>query len=161
METKQYKRLLLIVMIIAAFIFAVSLASLYAQRVISCGEAQMCTIPIPLLIPIAASVGLFIGTLVYYLMVGRLKKKDINLGECSAIVGKLFNEKEKVILRIIASRDSVSQAKVTSLAELPRLKVFRIIEKLKEKGLIEKQEEGKRRIIKAKEGIKELIKNIK
>lgn len=160
MEIKYHKQLLIPVMIIAIFIFVVSLSSLYTQRVISCGEAQTCTIPIPFLIPITASIGLFIGTLVYYLMVGRSTKKEIDINKYNKIINRLFNNEEIDILKIIAREKEISQAKIAPLTGMPRLKVFRMIEKLKEKGLIEKQEKGKIRIIKIKEDITDLFQEV-
>ena len=160
MEAKLHKQLFIVVMVVAIFVFAVSLVSLYTQRVIACGEAQTCTIPIPFLIPIVASAGLFIGTLVYYLMAGRIVKKDINLGKCSNLIEKLFSQEEKAILKIFTNHKELSQAKIATLTGMPRLKVFRTVEKLKEKGLIEKQEQGKARIIKLKDNAKGLIENL-
>ena len=157
MDPKSYKPILIPLMIIAIFVFIVSFASLYTQRQISCGAAQTCTIPIPFLIPITASMGLFIGTLVYYLMAGKLTKKETNISNYSKIIDKLLNKEENDILRIIAKEKKISQAKITSMTGIPRLKIFRIIEKLKEKGLIEKQEEGKIRIIKIKEDMNDLF----
>ena len=161
MEIKFHKQWLIIVMIIAVFIFIVALTSLYTQRVITCGEAQTCTIPIPFLIPIVASAGLFIGTLIYYLMAGKVLKKDVNLEKCSEVIGNLFSKEEKAVLKILTKHKQISQAKITSLAGMPRLKIFRIIEKLREKGLIEKQEEGKARIIHIREEAKWLFENLK
>ena len=140
-------------MIIAIFIFTVSLASLYTQRVISCGEAQTCTIPIPFLIPITASAGLFIGTLVYYLMAGRIAKKESNIEKCSELIEKLFSKEERAVLKVLTNHKQLSQARLTALTGLPRLRIFRIVGKLKEKGLVEKQEQGKARIIKLKGGL--------
>ena len=156
----EHKNLLIVIMVIAIFVFIVSLASLYTQRVIACGETATCTIPLPFLIPITASMGLFVGTLVFYLMESQIKKKDIKLTKSSNIIARLFNEEEKRILKLIAENNELTQAKITSLAEMPRLKVFRIIEKLKDKDMIEKKEKGKLRIIKIKEDIKDLIKSM-
>jgi hypothetical protein len=151
------KQLLMSVMIIAIFIFIVSFASLYTQRHISCGSTQTCTIPIPFLIPISASLGLFIGTLVYYLMVGRLKQKNTDIHKYHQIISKLLEKEERDVLKIIAKEKEISQAKVTSIVNMPRVKVFRIIKKLQEKNLVEKKEQGKKRIIKIKEELSDIL----
>ena len=157
MEIKQNKQLLITVMIIAIFIFIVSFAALYTQRQISCGAAQTCTIPIPFLIPITSSIGLFIGTLVYYLMRGKLLKKESDIGCCNLLLKKVLTKEALDILSIIAREKEISQAKISSLTGIPRLKIFRTIEKLKDKNLIEKQEKGKIRLIKLKEDTAELF----
>jgi len=147
-------------MVIAIFIFIVSLASLYTQREISCGRATTCTIPLPFLIPITASMGLLVGTFVFYLMESKIEKKDIRINESSNVISRLLSSEERNLIKILARENELTQARLTFLSKMPRLKVFRTVEKLKEKGLIEKKEKGKLRIIKMKEDIKNLAKEI-
>jgi len=157
MEFKTHKQIMIPIMVIAVFIFIVSFASLYAERHISCGAAQTCTIPIPFLIPITASMGVFVGTLVYYLMAAKIIKKNININRSNKIIEKILSKEETEILKIVAEHSEISQAKLASLTGITRLKIFRILEKFKEKGLIEKHQNGKIRIIKIKEDIKKYI----
>jgi len=155
---KASRKLLIIAMVIGFFVLIVSLASLYTQRVVSCGMAQSCTIPLPFLIPIIASVSLFVGSLMGYLMVEKLSKKDDNFKKSSEFIEKLFDKDEYKILKLIASNDEISQAKLVQETGLPRLKVFRIIEKLKYKRIISKEEkDGKLRIIKMSDELRELF----
>jgi len=156
----EHKNLLIIIMVIAIFIFIVSLASLYTQREISCGRATTCTIPLPFLIPITASMGLLVGTFVFYLMESKIEKKDIRINESSNVISRLLSSEERNLIKILAREKELTQARLTFLSKMPRLKVFRTVEKLKEKGLIEKKEKGKLRIIKMKEDIKNLAKEI-
>lgn len=156
----KHKNLLIVIMVIAIFVFIVSLASLYTQREISCGRANTCTIPLPFLIPITASIGLLVGTFVFYLMESKIEKKDIRLTESSNVIVRLLSPDERNLIKILAGKNELTQAKLTSLSGMSRLKVFRTIEKLKEKELIEKKKKGKLRVIKIKENIKELIKGM-
>jgi len=157
---KSKKTLLIIIMIIAGFVLIVSLASLYTQRVVSCGEAQTCTIPLPFLIPIIASVSLFVGSLMGYFMVSSISKRNESFQKCSGFVEKLFNKEEYEILKLVAKNGEVSQAKIVQTTGFPRLRVFRIIEKLKERGLLQKEEkDGKLRIIRINDNIKGLFKD--
>ena len=139
-NTKKF--FLIVIMIIAAFVLIVSLASLYTQRVVSCGLTETCTIPLPFLIPIIASVSLFVGSLIGYLMVGKLYRKEKDITEYSKLIKKVFTKEECVILKLIDENKSISQARIVQSTKYPRLKVFRIIEKLKEKGIIEKKEKN-------------------
>ncbi len=155
---KKSRKLLIVVMIMAVFVLIVSLASLYTQRVVSCGEAQTCTIPLPFLIPIIASVSLFVGSLMSYLMIEKLSKKDYSFSKASGFIEKLFNKEEYEILKLVAKNNEISQAKIVQSTGLSRLRVFRIIEKLKYKGIISKEEkDGKLRVIKMSDDLKELF----
>ena len=53
--------------LITIFVLIVSLTSLYVQAEIQQGSVCTCIIPLPVLIPILASIGMLVGTLVYYL----------------------------------------------------------------------------------------------
>jgi len=157
---KNRKTLLIVIMIVAGFVLIVSLASLYTQRVVSCGEAQTCTIPLPFLIPIMASVSLLVGSLIGYLMIGRLYRKDESFQKCSGFVEKLFNKEEYEILKLVEKNNEISQAKIVQTTGFPRLRVFRAIKKLKEKGIIQKEEkDGKLRVIRINDDLKGLFKD--
>ena len=154
----KHKQILIILMAIAFFVLAVSLASLYTERVVACGTAQSCTIPLPFLIPIIASVSLFVGALVNYFMTGQISKKDKSIKKSSLLLEKILNNEEYLVLKILAKKGEISQAKIVVLTGLTRLRVFRIIENLKRKGIIEKEaKDGKLRMIKLNEEFKELF----
>jgi len=155
---KTSRKLLIMAMVIAGFVLIVSLASLYTQRVVSCGGAQTCTLPLPFLVPIIASVSLFVGSLIGYFMVEKISKKNLNFKKSSEFIKRLFDNEEYGVLKIIAKSSEVSQARIVQETGLPRLKIFRIIEKLKDKKIIEKEErDGKLRIIKMDEEFRELF----
>jgi len=157
---KRSKKWLVLVMIIAIFVLIVSLASLYTQRVVSCGTAQTCTIPLPFLIPIIASVSLFVGSLMSYFMVEKLSRKDKSFERSSEFIEKLLNPEEYEILKLVAKNNEISQAKIVQTTQMPRLRVFRAIEKLKQKGIIQKEEkDGKLRIIRMNDELRELFKD--
>jgi hypothetical protein len=62
------KKSLIVIILLSGFIFAVSFSTLYAQTHIIEGTACSCTLPIPVLIPTFASLGLLIGSILYYFM---------------------------------------------------------------------------------------------
>lgn len=159
MKDRIIKNLLIVVMILVGFIFIVSVACLYAQEAIACGAASSCTIPIPLLIPSIASLGLIIGIITYYFMVSQFDKKDKNILEYSELLEKILTKDEAEVLKFIAKSQKTTQAKLSSSLNLSRLKVFRIIEKLKQKDIIKKQQDGKSRIIELQEEIKNALKS--
>ena len=160
MEKSRTKYLMISMMIIAIFVLVVSIASLYTEKMITCGRAQACLIPISFLIPIVGSIGLFIGTLVYYLMSGKIERKTINLEDCSKIVEKLLSDEERKVLKILASYDKISQARIAKMIGLSRLKVFRIVERLKEKGILEKENEGKARIVRLNPAVRNFLRTL-
>jgi uncharacterized membrane protein len=157
---KRWKKLLVVAMIIAIFVLIISLSVLYTERVVSCGMAQTCTIPLPFLIPIIASVSLFVGSLMGYLMVEKLSKKEEGFKISAELIEKLLNPDEYKVLKLLSKNKEISQAKIVKETGLPRLKIFRIIEKLRQRGVLSKeQKNGKLRIIKLSEDLRELFKS--
>ncbi len=157
-KKKEEKTILIIAMVLAAFVLIVSLASLYTERVVSCGTTNTCTIPLPFLIPIIASASLLVGCLMGYFMVKKISKKDVNLKESCELIKKILSKEEYEILKIIAEKPEISQARIVQKTGISRLRVFRTIEKLRIKGIIEKQEkDGKTRLIKMNDEFKEVF----
>jgi len=132
------KRIAILGLLISMFVFSVSFATIYAQIHIIEGTACYCTIPIPILIPTFASLGLVIG-LTTYLIVTRnpevktMKKEDFL---------KLFDQEERAVIEeILENGGSVTQSKISR--KIGKVKAFRILENLRRKGVIEKEKYGK------------------
>ncbi|MEM7825331.1 MAG: hypothetical protein QW412_00540 [Candidatus Aenigmatarchaeota archaeon] len=145
---KVIQKLIIIVIILAGFIFSVSLSTLYAQTHIIEGTACSCTLPIPLLIPTFSSLGIFVGSIVYYLLFPKIEegktKEDINL-----FLDFLDADEKAIVQKIIENRGKITQSRLSS--EFGKVKVFRILESLKKKGIIEKEAYGKTNTVKISE----------
>jgi uncharacterized membrane protein len=141
-------------MILAGFIFAVSFSTLYAQIHIIEGTACSCTLPIPLLIPTFSSLGIFVGSIVYYLLFPKIEegkgKEDLSL-----FLDFLEPDEKSILQKIIENKGKITQSKLSS--QFGKVKVFRILEKLKERGIIEKEAYGKTNTIKISEKFSKLL----
>ncbi len=136
MPIDQKKALLIITIIISGFILIVASTSIYVQSIIINGNVCGCFVPIPLLIPFFASLGLLIGSVSYYIFSIKSEKPKFEI-----IMRFLDAEEKKVMEEIIKGKNT--QAKVTKSTGLSRVKVHRIINRLIQKGLIVKEKEGK------------------
>jgi uncharacterized membrane protein len=141
-------------MILAGFIFAVSFSTLYAQTHIIEGTACSCTLPIPLLIPTFSSLGIFVGSIVYYLLFPKIEegkgKEDLSL-----FLDFLEPDEKSILQKIIENKGKITQSRLSS--QFGKVKVFRILEKLKERGIIEKEAYGKTNTIKISEKFSKLL----
>ncbi len=136
MPIDQKKALLIITIIISGFILIVASTSIYVQSIIVNGNVCGCFVPIPLLIPFFASLGLLIGSVSYYIFSIKSEKPKFEI-----LMRFLDEEEKKVMGEIIKGKDT--QAKITKSTGLSRVKVHRIINRLIQKGLIVKEKEGK------------------
>ncbi|MBN2094584.1 MAG: hypothetical protein JW727_00905 [Candidatus Aenigmarchaeota archaeon] len=138
---EKQKKVLTGVLMLSAFIFIVSAMSLYAQENIQSGNSCTCSFPIPLCIPLVASIGLFIGSAIAYSFI---PKNRLGL---EAIKKFLAKEEGLVVSSLLESGGKSTQAKLSQQTGLGKVKTFRILEKLQERGIITKENKGKIRIV--------------
>jgi hypothetical protein len=148
------RKIIIGMVIIAGFIFLVSVTALYVQTQIA--ERGFCPIPIPVLVPAFASLGVFIGSLTYYLMFIRLEESK---GKCSEIVYGMLEmlqpDEREVIKKIIENKGEILQSKLSSL--FGKVKTFRVIESLVRRGIVLKESYGKTNKIRLNEKFKEIL----
>lgn len=134
------KKIVTVSMIMTIFVLVVSLTALYVQAQIEAGTVCTCAIPLPVLIPLLASIGLLVGTLIYYISSPRFEKKGVDR---NSVLKFLDSTEQKVVGAILNNKGEISQARIVSETGLPKVKVFRSLEKLKSKGILEKEKFGK------------------
>lgn len=147
------RQLIILGAILSGFVFAVSFATLYAQTHIIEGTACSCTLPIPVLIPTFASLGIFVGLIVYYSLFPKAEEKHSEIFE--RILDILEPNERDVIKLLISNKGEISQAKLSS--RFGKVKAFRLIERLKKRGIVEKESYGKTNKIRLSQRFSELI----
>ena len=150
------RKILIIVMILAVFIFIVSFSTLYAQTHIAEGTACSCTLPIPLLIPVLSSIGVLIGSVVYYFMFPKVEEsKEKQVQAVFSLVEMLKPDEKEVIRKLLENKGEISQSKLSQ--SFGKVKTFRILENLKKREIIEKEPYGKTNIIKLSQKFKHIL----
>ena len=151
-----YRKMAIVVILITGFIFAVSFSTLYAQTNIIEGTACSCTLPIPVLIPTFSSLGILIGSVVYYFMFPKISETDKKFVEGTRIMLEMLQPDERNIMKkIIDNKGEITQSKLSS--ELGKVKTFRIIENLKRRGIVQKEGYGKTNKIVLNEKFKNIL----
>jgi len=136
------RKIVIVVMILAVFIFAVSFSTLYAQMQISAGTTCSCSMPIPLLIPVLSSIGVLIGSAVYYFMFPKVEESKEKQGHIvTAMLDMLYPDEKEIVKKLLENKGKISQSKLSSL--FGKVKTFRVLENLKKRGIIEKEPYGK------------------
>ncbi|MFH1294513.1 MAG: hypothetical protein ABIH90_01055 [Candidatus Aenigmatarchaeota archaeon] len=152
------KKLVLGISIMAVFVFIVSAVSLYIQNLLTQNMLCGCIIPIYMIIPLLSSAGLFIGTFVYYLASEKVEKTEQGMKQNMEKTLVFLQKGEREVLkRIIQSGGEVSQASLTTGTELGKVQVFRILERLRQRGVIEKVPKGKTNAIRLATNLRELF----
>jgi len=151
MEMKR--KLIIFGILVSTFIFAVSFATLYAQTHIIEGTACSCTLPIPLLIPMFSSFGILVGLISFYLLLPTIEKSKEEAKNWIELLDPL---ERRAIKMIIDNEGRITQAKISK--EIGKVKAFRVLERLKGRGIIEKIKERKTNIIKLSDKFEFLLK---
>ena len=150
------RNFMIVIMLITGFIFAVSFSTLYAQTHIIEGTACACTLPIPILIPTFSSLGILIGSFVYYAMFPKLMQSEKKLAEdAQVILDMLQFDERNIIKKIIENKGQITQSKLSSL--FGKVKTFRVLESLKRRGIIIKESYGKTNKIRLNEKFNEIL----
>lgn len=143
------------VVLIAEFIFVVSFSTLYAQTQIIQGTACSCRLPIHVLIPTLSSLGIFIGSLVYYLLFPKFEEnKERYLSNIKSIID-ILDPESKIIKMMIEGKGKVTQSKISS--EIGKVKAHRILKELELRGVIEKEQYGKTNVIKFSKKFSDIV----
>jgi len=147
---------MIVIMLITGFIFAVSFATLYAQTQIVEGTVCSCTLPIPVLIPTFSSLGILVGSFVYYAMFPKLIETEKRLAEDSRVVlDMLHTDERNIIKKIVENKGEITQSRLSSL--FGKVKTFRVLESLRKRGIITKESYGKTNKIKLDEKFNKIL----
>ncbi len=153
---KFEKKIILSVILITGFVFIVSFSTLYAQTQIIEGTACSCTLPIPILIPTLSSLGIFVGSIVYYLMFSRMiESEEKCIKDMNVVLEMLQHDEKEIIKKLIENKGKITQSKLSSL--FGKVKTFRILENLRKRGIITKESYGKTNRIEFTEKFKEIF----
>jgi len=156
-ETMGIQRnIAIVVMLITGFIFAVSFSTLYAQTNIIGGTAYTCTLPIPLLIPTLSSLGILVGSFVYYMMIPKLSESGKKVAENARVLLDMLRvDEKKIIEKLVENNGEISQSKLSSL--YGKVKTFRIVQNLIKRGILIKESFGKTNKIKLNDKFREIL----
>ncbi len=149
---KTERKIVLGVLVLSIFLFIVAVSSLYVQMQIESGNICGCVIPLYLFIPFLASLGLFIGTLIYHMLSPERGKPDLR-----PVLKFLDEEHRRVIEFVIDNGGEVKQADIVRVTGIPKVRVFRILQSLASKGILTKERDRKTNIIRLNEDLRKVF----
>lgn len=136
----EIQSLLLILGIITGFVFIVTFTSVYVSDVLINQNACGCVIPIPLMLVILSSLGLFVGFITSFVFTKKINKETQDMTKEKKILRIIFlkqfdPEERKVIEYLIQNKGNTTQSEMSKLLN-DRVKAYRIIKKLDKRGII-------------------------
>ena len=157
-ENKTIKNTFLALSIILGFIFIVLFSTLYVSDAIKNNNACGCVIPIPYMILLLSSLGLFVGCFVFYIWTSKYVKEKKQLTKnIEFTLNFLDNNERKIIKELINNKGQLKQSEFEKLTGLDRVKTHRILNKLASKGLVQKINVGNSNKIKLSEELADIF----
>ena len=157
-HTDTLKPIMLAVTILLGFIFIASFSSLYVSEAIRNNNACGCVIPIPYMILLLSSLGLFTGSLAFYILISRYLKARTRLSRNIEGTLKFLENDEKTIFKaLVDNKGSLSQSQFEKITGMHKVKVHRLIDKMYLKGIIDKKTTGRMNRIEISSDLKNLF----
>lgn len=159
MIKEKIKSPFLIVIVLTFAIFIISLTAFYSQENFSsvCG----CKLSPWVVIVSVSSFGIFIGSLIYYLLsLNNIKEKGHLQEGFQKILLFLEEEEKRIIEAIVNNSGEMYQSKLCNVLQLDKVKCSRIVSKLENKKILSRKKEGMTNTIILDKELLELLKNI-
>ena len=147
-----FRNVVLIASILALFLFIVAFGVFYISDHIDHGATCNSPIPIPVIGILLASLGFFIGTIIYYILSTRFLDEKKQTEKNAELTLNFLPSDERKIVRLLIN-ENLTQAKLAKATGLTRVKVHRVIKRLQDKGVIISDRSG----VSLKEELKELF----
>lgn len=149
---------LLIVAFTASWMFQTYSDSIEGE---SCGEEcphESQLLFLTQLIPLLVGIGIMIGASSFYFMSQKVVAKEGLLKKNTEILLRFLGRDERLVVnRLIETNGRALQAEITRLPGLSKVKSHRIIKRLIERGVLEKENFGKTNVIKFTKEVREGI----
>ena len=158
-ENKQARTFFLITSIITAFVFAVSFGTMYVSTQLqeNNNNACSCSLDIVTTIILLSSLGLFVGTLVAYFMLGSFATEKKTTKNNISLTLRFLESEDRKIIKYLIEKEEANQSEIAKATMLSKVKVSRRLKELESKKIIEKQTNGLTNSIKLKKEFRDLF----
>ncbi len=156
MNKRKIRPIILIFGILILFIFIISFTVFYTTENFStvCG----CTLPLWVIIVAMSSLGLFVGLVTYYILSNNFLKEKRKIEKNLIKFLDVLDVEDKTILKkIIDNGGEINQSSLSKSLKIGKVKMSRIVSKLQEKKILEKEKNGMTNKLILKKEIKDLF----
>ena len=152
------KEFMVFLSVITMFVFIVSLSSLYVSNLVQRGEVCGCIIPVPIMIVVLSSLGLFVGSLTYYLVFSKFSFEKEKMGtNIRKTLDFLDNDEKGVVQALIKNPNGLSQSRLAKSTGFDKVKTHRIVKRLESRKIIDRFDVGRIRIVKLGEELESIF----
>jgi len=151
-------QLWLIIGIIAGFAAVLFFSITYLNEKVLCDAGCREQNKVSLILILLSLFGMFIGSLTYYFISEKYEKKITRMHKDLTLTLKFLESEEKSIVNsILDHKGKITQSEIAKNTGLSRVRIFRTLKKLEEKGIITKKPHGMTNIIELEEELKKVL----
>lgn len=151
-------QLWLIIGIIAGFAAVLFFSITYLNEKVLCDANCREQNKVSLILILLSLFGMFIGSLTYYFISEKYEKKITRMHKDVSLTLKFLNGEEKLIVNsILNHKGKITQSEIAKNTGLSRVRIFRTLRKLEEKGVIIKKPHGMTNVIELEEELKKVL----
>lgn len=137
LKDKTLKSIFLAVGIITGFVFIVAFSSLYVADAIKNNDACGCVIPIPYMILLLSSLGVFVGSFASYFVASKYaRERSTRIKSLDFTLNFLSPDERRILKEVIKEKQGLRQSQLEKRTGMHKVKVHRTVQKLKSKDVV-------------------------
>lgn len=157
-KKNKFIQLWLIIGIIAGFALIVFYSITYLNNKVLCDLDCRIQNETSLIVVLLSLFGMFIGSLTYYFISEKYEKKIVKIHRDAGVILKFLDKEEKLIINsLLKHKGKTTQSDISKDTNLSRVKIFRSLRKLENRGIIIKMPYGMTNIIEIEKELKDLL----
>lgn len=159
-KKNRFVQLWLIIGLIAGFAGVIFYSITYLNNKVLCDLDCRIQNQTSLVLVLVSLFGMFIGSLTYYFISEKYEKRILRIHKDVNVTLKFLQKEEGLIIESMIKRGgSTTQSEIVKDTKLSRVKVFRVLKKLEDKGIILKKPYGMTKTIELDKKFKEVFLN--
>ena len=108
------------------------------------------------IIPLLTGLGIMAGVGTFYYMSGKVVQKDVLLKKNTETILRFLSREERLVVnKLVEGKGRALQSEITRIPELGKVKSHRIIGRLIERGVLEKEDFGKTNMVRLSKDVME------
>ena len=157
-KKNKFFQLWLIIGIIAGFLVVLFFTITYLNNNVLCDVDCRIQNGVSLALISMSLFGMFVGSLTYYFISEKYEKQITKIQKDATLTLKFLDGEEKAIVKSILDHEGkTTQSEIARDIGLSRVKIFRSLKKLEEKGTIIKKPNGMTNSIELEEKLKKIL----
>ncbi len=157
-ERNKFLQLWLIIGIVAGFAGVIFFSITYLNEKVLCDIGCRQQNEVSLILILLSLFGMFVGSLTYYFISDKYKRKIIKIHKDSNLTLRFLDKEDRMILDcILKNNGRTTQSEISRITGFNRVRIFRALRRLEDKDIILRKPYGMTNFVELKEDLKKVF----